>query len=704
MEDSTRDAGVRDSFDGSTSRVGIIGRSGSSLNFGVEPTGFQLVNPIAEETSCGSIFPELIDERQVEKKRKSYAKHRRMSVYHAAAPSNDRVLPFLNEGPFVGRKTTGVSIFEIGQLPQIGEGRAISEDEEGSDDCSPVDEASADPRHSVETAGLLANIFAFLTEGELMRIASVVCKSWADAATVAHSNMMLASVGYSEYDVDLDCEEAAGAVCPGVARSMERSWEDLTGRFPWGQYLAEGGMKTVYKVFNAQIDRYEAVSVMDVEAIEDIKVVGAELAVSAMLSSLARRAICPNFLLTRGMFTCGYKPPTSHWGCPLNKKPQGDSYNENTKCRRPRRPGKVHPRRYQFIRMELCNQGDAEEFIKRQQDESLQPYLAQAFLFQIAFALYAAAVRFSVKHYDIKLLNIFVQKVSEQSTVLRYGLGSHIFALHMPAGEAFIAKLADYGTANVNPATNGHPVTIAQYTTLENTPVDFMILGDKATQGHGHDCFGMGLCMLHLFTGHRPYEELMESVKCPQALKNKLRMVWEDESVEGYDVIRSVILSDVYKDEAGHIIEGEPDETLYDTLYRFLVLFGIPEEKFEQKECPLVWQAITEALEGTVFQGPGGKPGRKKNGPDAAQYNRDRRKFSILSGNNKHIARARAALYKLDGGMELLLKLCSFNPQNRASALDVLNSSFMANLREPHDATYGDDLRVASYTAFSTHL
>ena len=35
------------------------------------------------------------------------------------------------------------------------------------------------------------------------------------------------------------------------------------------------------------------------------------------------------------------------------------------------------------------------------------------------------------------------------------------------------------------------------------------------------------------------------------------------------------VLADIYKDEDGHVIEGEPDETLYDTLYKYLVLFGI---------------------------------------------------------------------------------------------------------------------------------
>ena len=85
-------------------------------------------------------------------------------------------------------------------------------------------------------------------------------------------------------------------------------------------------------------------------------------------------------------------------------------------------------------------------------------------------------------------------------------MGYHTFASHSSQEDAVIAKLADYGTANVDCITNGQNVTIPQFTTLENTPPDFLILGDQALQGHGHDCFGLDLCMLHLFTGHAPYK------------------------------------------------------------------------------------------------------------------------------------------------------------------------------------------------------
>jgi serine/threonine protein kinase len=441
-----------------------------------------------------------------------------------------------------------------------------------------------------------------------------------------------------------------------------------------------------------------------VDKIVDKQTIAAELVVSSMLSSLSRRAICPNFILTHGVFTCPYEPPECRWGSADNKRPKGDSYVKGKADRRPREPSTAHPGRFQYIRMELCTEGDAEEYVKRQPDEALDPGVNRMFLFQIAFALHAAADKFSLKHYDLKLLNVFVQdaKASSGDVVLRYGLGSHVFALKMAGATAVIAKLADYGTANIKADSNGQPATIAQFTTLENTPPDYMILGDKATQGHGHDAWGLGLCMLHLFTGHAPYEEILEEIKCPPSLKKKLRQIWENENVAGYDVIHSVVLSDVYKDEGGNIIEGEPDETLYDTLYRYLVLFGIPVDKFQQKTCPKVWEAISESLEG-ASKTKGGRPVRKKNGSNASQFHRDCKKFSIRSGNNQYIARARKQLEAVDGGMDLLFHLCSFDPDKRASAMDVLNSSFMEDLREPSTgAEYGLDDTVHSYTAFST--
>ena len=424
-----------------------------------------------------------------------------------------------------------------------------------------------------------------------------------------------------------------------------------------------------------------------------MQIVANELAVSAMLSSLVRRAICPNFIAMRGVFTMANLPPPSHWGDEEEKYPAGRSFVPGKSVRKPSTPKGGHPGRYQYIRMELVNEGDAEELTKRQKDERFDFEVARGLLFQIAFGLFAAADKYSVKHYDIKLLNIFVHRdpEAESGLVLRYGLGSLIFAVKMPSRDPFVAKVADFGTANTVPDSNGQPVTMAHFTTLENTPPDFMILGDDATQGHEHDNFGLGLAMLHLFTGSRPYEEILEEVKCPPQLKARLRKIWENENVGGYSVIRTVISDD-------------PFETLYHTLYRFLVLFGIPETKFQQKTCPKVWKAISDSLDPpNAGQCRSGRGGRKRRESDMTQYSRDCKKFSVRNGNNKYIARARKSLMRVDGGLDLLLSLCSFDPRTRGTALSVLNSPFMEELREAQGTEYTDGSVVRSYTSFAIH-
>lgn len=441
----------------------------------------------------------------------------------------------------------------------------------------------------------------------------------------------------------------------------------------------------------------------------NINVVSAELAVSVMLSSLVRRGICPNFIATRSVFSCRYEPPENMWGSSYNRKPQGNEYASKKLRRKPREPN--NQGHFQYIRMELCDEGDAEEFLKRQPSESISSCQARSLLFQMAFALHAAAVKFSLKHYDVKLLNFFLQRMPEnkdgngENVVLRYGLGEHIFALKSTREEALLAKLADYGTANVDCATSGQRVTIAQFTTLENTPPEFLIMGDEARQGHGHDWFGLGLSFLHLFTGHAPYEEILEGVACPTNLKRELKKIWENEDDSEYTVIRSIVLADVYKDEYGDIVDGEPDDTLYDTLYKYLVLFGVP-NGIPSFSGTKVLSAIEKALttEGNS-QTKNAKGRNRRIATDIVSFTKDRNKFSLSHGTNKYIARARKALSLMDGGMDLLMSLVDFDPQSRASGLDVLNSTFMEPLREgPTNSikSYKENDKVYSFTALST--
>ena len=71
----------------------------------------------------------------------------------------------------------------------------------------------------------------------------------------------------------------------------------------------------------------------------------------------------------------------------------------------------------------------------------------------------------------------------------------------------------------------------------------------------------------------------------------------------------------------------------------------------------------------------------------------DRKKFSLLFGSHELIVTAREKLQQMPGGMDLLLGLLNFNPMERTTALQALNSEFMmslidANYDEQNDIVY----------------
>jgi hypothetical protein len=56
----------------------------------------------------------------------------------------------------------------------------------------------------------------------------------------------------------------------------------------------------------------------------------------------------------------------------------------------------------------------------------------------------------------------------------------------------------------------------------------------------------------------------------------------------------------------------------------------------------------------------------------------------------------------MEGGMELLMSLVDFDPQQRATPLDVMNSRFMAPLREkPGEETHKPGENVLSFLAYA---
>ena len=174
----------------------------------------------------------------------------------------------------------------------------------------------------------------------------------------------------------------------------------------------------------------------------------------------------------------------------------------------------------------------------------------------------------------------------------------------------------------------------------------------------------------------------------------ELKAFWEH--APGYSVIGSVIAESAVEDKNGKTIA---DQTLYDTLYRFLVLFGVPEIQFQQKTSPEVWKALSEWLE-VLDQ----SKRTLRNGEAISQFEHDCKEYSIRTGKNKYIARARVELKRMKGGLDLLQRLCAFDSAIRATSKHVLDSLFMENLQEGPDATVPDDFTtVRSYTIPATH-
>jgi hypothetical protein len=203
------------------------------------------------------------DEAKLQRKRmRSFAKHRRVSLCASVLPPvgsipTRRQTTFANHSLALSSSRTsssGLSSMNTSRFRQQLPAAIMKE--------HPVDKVCKD-------ASLLPRIFAFLLEQELLSRASPVCSTWADAATVSHANLMLISVGCSTsaaggdgYDSDDDSQSASVKLVRSVSKSMERSWKFLMESFPWACYLSDGAFKRVYKVFNAKLSSFEAISIM----------------------------------------------------------------------------------------------------------------------------------------------------------------------------------------------------------------------------------------------------------------------------------------------------------------------------------------------------------------------------------------------------------------------------------------------------------
>ena len=140
-----------------------------------------------------------------------------------------------------------------------------------------------------------------------------------------------------------------------------------------------------------------------------------------------------------------------------------------------------------FIRMELCERGDLETYIKEEcHDQVLHETCVLSYFFQMVYALYIAKYIYHMRHYDIKLLNFFVKEMtssqeyhSDDVVNVIYTIDSVPYTLTYNVKDALWMKLADYGTSDLCEDNIGLPVTFDHYNTIENTPLELLIGGNK---------------------------------------------------------------------------------------------------------------------------------------------------------------------------------------------------------------------------------
>jgi serine/threonine protein kinase len=476
--------------------------------------------------------------------------------------------------------------------------------------------------------------------------------------------------------------------------------------------------------------------------------------------------------------------------------------------------------RHQYIRMELCTHGDLEEFLHVVPGNVLAPEALLPLAFQMCFALYAAQTEFDLRHYDVKLLNFLLKDMppnmacprhhkqkqqqkqmvqqppvrgrrrgaaaavagDEQDEVLVntggndevrvcYGVAGQSFVLRLPAeggaaSHRLWVKLGDFGTADVEPGTVGLPIGLEQFTTLENSPIEQLLLGTGATQTFAADTWALGLSLLHLFTGHCPYEELLVEVKCPEELRLALESVWSDPELEAVYGVVVAAAGEEEEEEGGdecgsggdseddaegggdEEMDGERrsgsggmgrmDRTLADTLYRFLVLFGLPSSDALSsnelwQENP-VWRACLAYLASSVSDVPpslryptagttagdrrkgkgkgkakskeaagsgvvgGGPPTKAVAKRVAAGFAVHRGQWGVQCGSSPAMAAARVNL-EATGAMELLLCMANFDATMRPTMFDCLKSELFKPLRADQDSAGGGDKDTLSSAA-----
>jgi len=429
-------------------------------------------------------------------------------------------------------------------------------------------------------------------------------------------------------------------------------------------------------------------------------------------------------------------------------------------------------REYQYIRMELASGGDVEEHLRRVESvvagaeaaaaleaeaaaavaavslsrrrgaaatvqapptpvaatdrDAHDAATARHLLFQMVFALYAGRERLSMRHYDIKLLNYLLQPAADAAAAaattdpaaataaagvsLRYAFAGAEYAIDLPAGEAgaAVAKLADFGTADVRPATLGGPLKAYHFTTLENAPPEFLLDGDAVRQAYATDTWALGLCAFHLLTGAAPYEEVLADVVCPPPLTAALARVWR--SHPSFGVVRCLLECTDGDDDDGEVDADSTAATLANTLFRVAVL------ALDTVAPAAALMASTGGTDGTGLRAwlctalglpdapppptaaaasKRGRPAGRGKGstellpalPPAdaatvrAAYATCVARFNLWTGTAPLLQRARRRAGHWPGGLDTLRAMMAFHPSHRATAKALLTGPAFAALR-----------------------
>ena len=595
-----------------------------------------------------------------------------------------------------------------------------SSDEEGGTDFDPtvtVDLATAAAAETQTLMMILKLVFEFLPVRDLKTSTLFVSPTW-------HRSSVSALSWYIGTTVASSTRSFADDIDPSLQSSaaLYRMRVSFAETFPWGRFLCRGGYKSVYKVWCAPRKRLEAVSVMDVDLIShghNEHIVRQEVHVGTLLSDLVTSGESVNFIETFGMFHSTMEEPLDLWGSEDRKEPlpwikfkdSGYKSSQLTKLKKRKEgffcagAGRLDEEdgseeesmgSYCYIRMELCDGGDMEDFLRDEKNAPGGVIPVQecvGALYQMIHALDLAQRKFALRHYDVKLLNFFLKKadVATQSCqedgkadpqkiveVARYveesknsmdgGVSSIV--IRAPACRAYIVKLADYGTADIDITSLGMPILADNFATLENSPPDFLLLGNGgATQSFAADVFALGLSALHMFTGSMPYEEILEEVECPVKLRRDLTKIWTKDP--GYSAVGSIV---------------DDETTLHDTLYRFFVLFGFPKQEmvgglYNYNANPVL-RAVAKCFRFRKSTTEGRGKGWKK-------FCEQRRKFGLFDGDSTlafsecmYIQRARERMAEVPGMEKLLSQMLHYDPSRRIMMEGALRSPVFDCLRE----------------------